>query len=164
MAWITRSLRCGCWGFDMPRLCSFVGETIYAAMVAQQLTICETARRLGISRAYLYRVLSGSGGITPRLAIALGYVLGLDSGLLFRAVAERRMYRARECEHRRIIALSGSRRARPCHADVLALCKLGSQWCHVCREWTCGDNMNPQQPHDAPMPKVLALKSCRGGE
>ena len=142
----------------MVRLDPFVGQYLYPMMLTRQFTVAETALRLGISRSYLYRILSGAAGVPPRLAIAMEYVLGAKGDVVLAAVAARGLERAREQEKRRLVKLSRNYGAHPPHADVLALCRLGSQWCHECRDWTCDDNDNPAKPKPRPKPKPLHLR------
>lgn len=140
----------------------YLGEYLYPMMVMRRFSVAETALRLGISRSYFYRILTGTAGVRPRLAIAMEYVLGAKGDVVLAAVAARGLDRAREAEKRRLAKLSRNLRARPCHADVAALCRLGSQWCHVCRDWTCGDNSNPAKPVPRPHPKPVRLRPSKG--
>lgn len=144
------------------RVCPYVGGYLLPVIERKGLTVTEVALRLGVSRSFFYRVLAGQAGVSPKLAIALEYVLGVRGDQVLRAYYERRLAEAREKERRRIVALSGRYAARPCHADVLALCSRGSQWCHLCRDWECNDNMNTERPVAREKPKKLLLRQTGG--
>jgi addiction module HigA family antidote len=48
------------------------------------LSISEAARRLGVSRQMLHKVLSGGAGVTPDMALRFGKLFGKDPGLWLR--------------------------------------------------------------------------------
>jgi transcriptional regulator with XRE-family HTH domain len=130
----------------------FVGGLLLCVMEQKKLTRAETARRVGTSRSSLTGIITGRIGPSERTAIRLGYVLGVEANEILYRLADSRLVREYVRERKRITELCGKlvkpsrRRVAVCHADVLALCRMGSQHCHLCRDWDCGDNMNPDSP------------------
>lgn len=39
-----------------------------------------------------------------------------------------------------------SLRAPKTQDEVIALCRQGAQWCHLCRDFGCTDNTHPERP------------------
>lgn len=48
------------------------------------ISVSEFARRIGVSRQILHRILAGSNGITPEMALRIGRFLGNGPGFWLR--------------------------------------------------------------------------------
>lgn len=66
-----------------------VGDEIRAGVKDEGMTISELAKRLGMSRSHLHRVLSGSSRMTKSMAGRMAYVINIDVGKVLKLQAER---------------------------------------------------------------------------
>lgn len=61
---------------------STVAQRLRACIDGRHMTQADTAQRLGISPQYLSDVLRGRRKVSPRLALRIERVLGLDAGAI----------------------------------------------------------------------------------
>lgn len=66
-----------------------IGDEIRAGAKGEGMTIAELAKRLGMSRSHLHRVLSGSSRVTKNLAGRMSGVINLDVEKVLKLQAER---------------------------------------------------------------------------
>ncbi len=64
--------------FILEELILDVTEQICAAMEGQDISRSELAQRLGVSRAYITKLLNGQGNMTLRTLVAVGHALGVE--------------------------------------------------------------------------------------
>ena len=60
-----------------------------------EISIAEAARRLGVPRATLSRILSKSASVTPDMDLRLSKALGTSSGIWYQMQADYDMWQAR---------------------------------------------------------------------
>jgi len=61
-----------------------------------KLPIAEAARRMEISRPYLYALLNGTGAVTPDMALRFGRLVGGEPDLYVHMQANRDLWLARQ--------------------------------------------------------------------
>jgi antitoxin HigA-1 len=59
---------------------SHPGRILRANIEALGVTISEASDHLGVTRQQLYRVISGTSGITPEMALRIEVAIGGDAG------------------------------------------------------------------------------------
>ena len=74
------------------------GEIIREAITAEGWTVGDAADRLGVTRNTLSRVLNGTAGVSPRLAIALERLGWSDAGHWVRMQGAYELARARRAD------------------------------------------------------------------
>ena len=86
------------WVTEEPRMTpvhpgEFLREDVFPAL---GITISEAARQLGVSRQTLHRILAGTIGITPEMALRLGKFCGNGPGLWLRMQQKYDLWHARK--------------------------------------------------------------------
>ena len=74
------------------------GEILSEAIKAAGWTVSDAAARLGVTRSTLSRVVNGSAGVSPRLALALERLGWSDAGHWVRMQSAYDLARARRAE------------------------------------------------------------------